>query len=234
MNKEELKLSLENIGLEVSEEKLNLLELFMMETLKANESFNLTAIKDESKFRELMILDSAYPLKYFNFDNKKVIDVGTGAGYPGMVLATLSKGEFTLLDSTRKKVDFYANFASKNKYFNVNPVCDRAESYAKRHRDIYDFATARAVADLSVLIELIVPMLKVNGYFIALKGKNAYSEIESAQKTLKKLGAVIEKIDEYELPESKEKRINIIIKKIESTQARYPREYSQIVRDKLS
>ena len=109
MNKEQLKKELQNIG-NFTDEQVNNLESFMRETLEANKSFNLTAIKDEEKFRELMILDSAYPLKYYKFDGKKVIDIGTGAGYPGMVLATLSFGEFTLLDSTKKKVDFFSNF----------------------------------------------------------------------------------------------------------------------------
>ena len=229
MNKEELKINLERIGLAPSDEQVDKLELFMHETLKANEQFNLTAIKDENKFRELMILDSAYPLKYFNFDDKKILDVGTGAGYPGMVLATLSSGEFVLLDSTRKKVNFYGNFALKNQYFNVKPVCDRAEFYAKSHREEYDIAVARAVAELSILLELILPTLKVNGYFIALKGSKAFEEIEKAKPALKKLGALIEQIDEYELPESCEKRINIIIKKIKETPAKYPREYTQII-----
>ena len=104
MTKQELVVELDKLNLDSS--KVDKLEEYMLATLKANESFNLTAIKDENKFRELMILDSAYPLKYFDFSDKKVIDIGTGAGYPGMVLATLSNGEFTLLDSTKKKIDY--------------------------------------------------------------------------------------------------------------------------------
>lgn len=230
MNRRELKNELEKIGLSVSEEKLDLLELFMKETLEANKSFNLTAIKDENKFRELMILDSAISLKYFKFSNKKVLDVGTGAGYPGMVLATLSDGEFTLLDSTNKKVSFYSNFASKSGYFNVNSVCARAEEYAKEHREEYDFAVARAVSELPILLELIIPALKVNGFFIALKGAKGLEELEKSKKVLEKLGSKVEKIDVYELPESKEKRINLIIKKIKETPKKYPRDYSDIIK----
>ena len=111
MTKQELVAELEKLNLNSS--KVDKLEEYMLATLKANESFNLTAIKDENKFRELMILDSAYPLKYFDFNNKKVIDIGTGAGYPGMVLATLSNGEFTLLDSTKKKIDFISNYKTR-------------------------------------------------------------------------------------------------------------------------
>lgn len=224
-------------GLEVELEKLNLdsskvdkLEEYMLATLKANVSFNLTAIKDENKFRELMILDSAYPLKYFDFANKKVIDIGTGAGYPGMVLATLSKGEFTLLDSTKKKIDFISNCATEHAYFNVNTVVERAENYAKNHREEFDFAVARAVSDLKVLLELVLPLLKVGGYFIALKGLKGMDELKSSKIMLDKLGGEVYLTDEYELPESKEKRINIIIKKIKKTNLKYPRPYNEIIR----
>lgn len=232
MNKESLVLQLNKLGVS-DQSKIDRLEDFMMATLDANKSFNLTAIKDEEKFRELMILDSAYVLKYGNFENKKVIDIGTGAGFPGMVLATLSNGEFTLLDSTKKKVDFYSNYSAKNGYSNVIPVYNRAEEYAKNHREQYDFAIARAVSELNILLELVLPLLKVNGIFIAMKGSKGLEELEKSQNALKKLGAVVEQIDEYYLPESNEKRINIIIKKIERTSRSYPREYKDIVKKPL-
>lgn len=231
MNKESLILELKKLNLDTS--KVDLLEAHMLETLKANESFNLTAIKEAEKFRELMILDSAYALKYFDFSDKKIIDIGTGAGYPGMVLATLSKGEFTLLDSTSKKMEFLRNFSSKNGYFNVNCVCDRAENFAKNHREEYDFAIARAVSELPILLELVLPLLKVGGYFIALKGSKGQNELEESKAALEKLGGDVYKIDEYELPESKEKRINIIVKKVKETNKKYPREYNQIISKKL-
>lgn len=228
MTKQELAVELEKLNLDSS--KVDKLEEYMLATLKANESFNLTAIKDENKFRELMILDSAYPLKYFDFTNKKVIDIGTGAGYPGMVLATLSKGEFTLLDSTKKKIDFISNYATEHGCFNVNTVVERAENYAKEHREEYDFAVARAVSDLKVLLELVLPLLKVGGYFIALKGLKGMDEIKSSKKMLEKLGGEVYLVDEYELPESREQRVNIIIKKIKETPKKYPREYSEIIK----
>ena len=232
MNKEQLSLELNKLGIS-DLSKIDRLEDFMHVTLEANKSFNLTAIKDEEKFRELMILDSAYPLKYFNFEGKKVIDIGTGAGYPGMVLATLSNGEFTLLDSTKKKVDFYVKYALDNGYSNVNPVCDRAEEHARKHREEYDFAIARAVADLNILVELLLPLLKVNGCFIALKGSKGLEELERAKTLINKLGGEVILVDQYKLPESKEKRINIIIKKINTTSSKYPRDYSIITKKTL-
>lgn len=228
MTKQELVVELEKLNLDSF--KVDKLEEYMLATLKANEFFNLTAIKDENKFRELMILDSAYPLKYFVFNNKKVIDIGTGAGYPGMVLATLSNGEFTLLDSTKKKIDFISNYATEHGYFNVKTVVERAENYAKNHRKEFDFAVARAVSDLKVLLELVLPLLKVGGYFIALKGLKGMDELESSKKMLEKLGGEVYLTDEFELPESKEKRINIIIKKIKKTNLKYPRPYNEIIK----
>ena len=230
MNKESFKKELVNLGFEASNEKVDLLESFMNETLKANEFFNLTAIKDKDKFWELMILDSVYPLKYLDYKDKKVIDVGTGAGYPGMVMATLSDADFTLLDATKKKVNFFTNFYKEHNYSNITPVCGRAELYARAHREEYDIAVARAVADLPVLLELIVPLLKVGGHFIALKGSKGFEELEKCRVTLDKLGAVVEEIDKYLLPESQEKRINIIIKKVKKTSSKYPREYSEIIK----
>ena len=229
MNKESFKNELVNLGFEFSDEKVDLLESFMLATLMANESFNLTAIKDKDKFWELMILDSVYPLKYLNYKNQKVIDVGTGAGYPGMVIATLSDADFTLLDATKKKVNFFTNFYKEHNYSNITPVCDRAEIYARAHREEYDIAVARAVADLPVLLELIIPLLKVGGHFIALKGSKGFEELEKSRVVLDKLGAVVEEVDEYLLPESQEKRINIIVKKVKKTSAKYPRDYSIII-----
>lgn len=228
MTKEQLVVELEKLNLDAS--KIDKLEDFMAATLRANESFNLTAIKEEKKFRELMILDSAFALKYFDFSDKKVIDIGTGAGYPGMVLATLSNGEFTLLDSTKKKIDFISNYAQEHVYFNVKTVVDRAELYSRKHREEYDFAVARAVSELPILLELVLPLLKIGGYFIALKGSKGQNELKSSKKMLDKLGGEVYLLDEYELPESHEQRVNIIIKKIKETPKKYPREYSEIIK----
>ena len=230
MTKEQLTLELEKMGIKNPQLVSDKLETLMEETLATNKLFNLTAIKDENKFRELMLLDSVYPHLCVNFEDKKIIDVGTGAGYPGLVLASLCDSNFTLLDSTNKKVQFCSNFASKNGLKHVNCVCGRAEEYVLKHREQYDIATARAVSDLNVLLELVLPLVKVNGYFIAMKGSKGLQELESSKEMLKKLGGVVEQIFEFELPESKEKRINIVIKKTSQTPKKYPRQYSEIIK----
>ena len=151
MNKEQLASILNKLNLSFDIEKL---ESLMEDTLLTNEKFNLTAIKDKERFRELMILDSVLPLTILDFDNKKVLDVGTGAGYPGLVLAQLSSGNFTLLDSTKKKIDHINEYLSFNNINNVIGVVGRAEEYVTKHREEFDIVIARAVSSLNILLEL--------------------------------------------------------------------------------
>ena len=168
MNKEQLVSELNKLNLSFDIEKL---ESLMEDTLLTNEKCNLTAIKDKEKFRELMILDGALPLTLLDFNNKNVLDVGTGAGYPGLVLALLSNGSFTLLDSTKKKIDHINEYVSTNNISNVIGVVGRAEEYVTKHREEFDIVIARAVSSLNILLELCIPYLKVGGYFVAMKGK---------------------------------------------------------------
>ena len=205
----------------------NLLDL-MDKTLATNESFNLTAIKDESSFLEKMIFDSAIAIIDTDLTNKKVIDVGTGAGFPGLVLYILNpECDMTLFDATKKKID-YLNAYAKEKQYQIKTVNGRAEEFALQNRDVYDYAFARAVSSLNILLEIIIPMIKVDGYLIALKGKDAEIEIKSAKRALNEMGCVIEKINHFILPESKEERNIIFIKKVKPTNPKYPRRYSQI------
>lgn len=230
MTFDELKKALDKYEINCDEKQLSLLNNFMNETLSANEKFNLTAIKDPNVFVEKMILDSALALYVVDLKNQSLIDVGTGAGYPGMVLRILSNdANIYLLDSTKKKIDYLADFASK-KELKVNCVNARAEEYARENREAFDFATARAVAPLNILLEIVTPLLKVNGTFIALKGSDYEQEINESKNALKKMNCKVSKIYEFELPESKEKRAIIHIKKLDKTNKKYPREYKDIKR----
>lgn len=225
MNKKELVKYLLDFNLN----NIDSFERLLKDTLATNKKFNLTAIKDEEKFRELMILDSLYPLHLLDFNDKKVIDVGTGGGYPGLPLALASKGEFTLLDSTKKKIDHISEYVKENHINNVVGVCDRAEEFAKKNIEKYDIAIARAVSSLNILVEIILPLLKIGGFFIAMKGLKGKEEIEDAKRALKELGGEVVEIDKFELPERKEVRINILIKKIKPSPKKYPRVYKQII-----
>ena len=227
MTKEKLKEEISKLGISSNNK---LLECLLVDTLKANEKFNLTAIKDEDKFRELMIYDSLIPLTLVDFNNKKVLDIGTGAGFPGLVLAMSStNSEFTLLDSTKKKIDHINELVNKYELTNVKGVSARAEEYINNQRETFDIVTARAVSELNVLVELALPFVKVGGYFIALKGLKGNEELANAKGAIKLLGGEVISINESTLPESKEKRINIVIKKIKETNKKYPRLYKDIV-----
>lgn len=230
MNKDSLLTSLSEKGIKCSETQLaNLFDL-MSSTLTTNEKFNLTAITSEEEFLEKMIYDSALGLLDVDLSNKKVIDVGTGAGFPGMVLYILNPNtNLTLLDSTSKKINYLKEYCSIKNY-KVNTICDRIEEYSRKHIDGYDFAYARAVASLNILVEIISPLLKVGGTFVALKGKDADEEIKACANAIKKLNLEVSSVSYETLPESKEKRTIIHIKKLKSTPRKYPREYSVIKR----
>ena len=230
MNKKELIAQLEYLGLS---DRINELEDLLKDTLATNELFNLTAIKEDSKFRELMILDSLYPLSLINFNDKKVIDVGTGAGYPGLPLAICSHGDFTLLDSTKKKIDHINEFAKRKGLLHVSGANARAEEYSKEHREEYDIAIARAVSSLNILVEIVSPLVKVGGYIVGMKGAKGFEEISEAKNALKEIGLEVVEIQEFELPESKEKRINILIQKMSKTKTKYPRMYKDILNKPL-
>lgn len=226
MNKEQLKQELNLRNINIDDNQLSSLISLMKDTLETNEKFNLTAIKDEDAFLEKMIFDSAISLEHLDLTNKKVIDVGTGAGFPGLVLYILNPNmDLTLLDSTKKKIDYLAEYANSHNY-KINCVSARAEEFD--HKEVYDYAFARAVAPLNILLELIIPMLKVDGTFIALKGQGFDNEIRDSEKAFKKLNCHLHKIIEDELPESKEKRYMIYIKKDKATNKKYPRSYSDI------
>ena len=226
MNRESLIKELNIRGIEVNNQQVDQLFDLMKSTLDTNEKFNLTAIKDEEAFLEKMIFDSAIAAQGVDYTDKYIIDVGTGAGFPGMVLYILNPNtNLTLLDSTKKKIDYLDEYCKAHNY-KVNCVSARAEDF--NARESFDYAFARAVAPLNILLELIVPLLKVGGVFIALKGQDYEEELLASSKALKKLGCHLQEIIEDELPESGEKRAMIHIIKDKPTSSKYPRQYSEI------
>ena len=226
MNKEKLVQELKIRGICVDNYQLDALLDLMHTTLITNEKFNLTAIKEEDAFLEKMIFDSAIALQNLDLKDKKVIDVGTGAGFPGMVLYILNPSmHLTLLDSTKKKIDYLSSYCKDHQY-DVECITSRVEEFDNKEN--YDFAFARAVAPLNILMELIIPLLKVGGTFISLKGQGFEKEIDECQNAFKKLNCHLEKIIEDELPESLEKRVMIYIVKDKQTNKKYPRQYSDI------
>ena len=230
MDKKELLELINYQFIKCNAEQVDSLFSLMDKTLEANEKFNLTAIKDRDQFVEKMIFDSALVLKDLELKDKSIIDIGTGAGFPGMVIAILEpEAQVTLLDSTNKKINHLINL-SKELNVKTTSICDRAESFALANREKYDYATARAVAPLNILLELIIPILKVGGTFLAMKGAGYEDELNASDKALKKLSCRIESIYECNLPVSNEKRAIIRIVKDAPTNKKYPREYKEIKR----
>lgn len=227
MNKEEFLSELNKRNIVVNEEQYQALIDLMDSTLTMNQKFNLTAIKDKDQFMEKMLFDSALALSDLDLTNKSIIDVGTGAGFPGMVIRILSSGEVTLLDSTKKKIDYLNEYAT-NHHLDVKAVTARAEDFAHENIEKYDYAIARAVSQLNVLLEFIIPLLKVKGIFIAMKGPGYEEEINASKKAFDKLSCHLLKIIEDELPTSHEKRVLIYIQKDKPTNKKYPRQYSEI------
>ena len=233
MNKINFVKELESREISCDEKQVDLLWDFMHHVLETNEKFNLTAIKDEESFVEKMLFDSALLLNNQKFEGIDILDIGSGAGFPSVVISILSpKTHLIALDSTAKKVNFVKEYAEKNK-LNLSTVCARAEDYARENREKYIIVTARAVASLRILLELAMPMLKVGGHFIAMKGPGFEEEIAEAKDAFKKLKCEIDYIYEDQLPESKESRSFIYVKKLEETPKKYPRSFGEIKKQPL-
>ena len=220
-------------GITCDKEQLDLLWDFMHHVLETNEKFNLTAIKNEESFVEKMLFDSALLLNNQRFEGIDILDIGAGAGFPSVVVSILSpQTHVVALDSTAKKVTFIKEYAEKNN-LNLSTVVARAEEYAQENREKYMVVTARAVASLRVLLELAMPLLKVGGVFIAMKGPGFEEEIAEAKCALNKLKCKVEYIYEDQLPESKEVRSFIYVKKIAETPKKYPRTFGEIKNNPL-
>ena len=226
MTKEELRYALMMQQINLDDSTMDKLEALISYTLEANEKFNLTAITDEEEFRELMIYDSLIPMKYIDFNNKKVLDLGTGGGFPGLPLLLCNNMKLTLLDSTAKKINHIEQYLLVNNLV-AKAVAARAEDYAKKNREKFDIVISRAVSKLNILLELAIPYLKVGGMLLALKGKNYQGEVDEAKSTLNKLDAEIVDFHLDNLT-NKEERCLIVIKKNKVTKKKYPRSYSEI------
>ncbi len=221
---------------DLNEHKLSQLEDYMFFTLQENEKFNLTAHKEIDSFIIKNILDSLLLVKFIDFDisNKTVIDIGSGAGLPGIPLAIYyTNTKFYLLEPIKKRANFLEQVKQKLNLENVTVINGRAEEIFKENDLRFDFATARAVANLSILLELTIPLLKVGGIFMCYKGSNYENELTSSFSALNKLFSSTLLVDNCVLPFSKELRSFIFFKKDKETPNTYPRSYSLIKKKPL-
>jgi len=187
---------LSELGLDVS--RAETLERFSSLLLEKNNVMNLTAITEPDAVAQLHLLDSAALLPFVDLTGKTVIDVGTGAGFPGMPLRILKDDfDLTLLDSLGKRVNWLSEVCDELQLKRVACVHARAEEFAMQHREQFDIATSRAVAQLSILSELCLPLIKVGGQFIAMKSVDTEDEIAAAKSAIKTLGGHIVKVEDY-------------------------------------
>lgn len=213
------------LGVRFSVEQIEQFYKYMNLLIEWNEKMNLTAITEPKEIILKHFIDSITILKYID-DNSKLVDVGTGAGFPGVPLSIMNPTlKITLVDSLNKRLIFLQEVVKELNLKNIEIVHARAEEFGqnKNYREKFDIATSRAVANLATLSEYLVPLVKIGGKIISMKASNAKEEINDAQKAIEVLGGKIEKIEEFDLPESDIGRTIIIIDKNKCTPVIYPR-----------
>ena len=199
-------------------------DLYLKELLEWNKKFNLTAITDPKEIRIKHFEDSLTILQTIKLTNQSVIDVGTGAGFPGIPLKIVCPEiKLTLLEATQKKVEFLKHIVSVLSLQDVGIISGRAEEIAKGKRESFDIAVSRAVAKLKVLCEYCLPFVKIGGMFIAYKEKEIEKEVEEAQKAIQILGGRLKEIKKVQIPSSDIVRSLVIIEKMSPTPPRFPR-----------
>ena len=215
--------------LSVSDAQIAQLEDFTARMLETNKVMNLTRITDPKEIAEKHLLDCASLLQAADFSKKSVVDVGCGAGFPGMPLHILCPScKLTLLDSLGKRIRFLQECIDEMGLTGIEAVHARAEEFAAKHREQYDFAVSRAVAQLNVLAELSLPLVKQGGAFIAMKSKDTDEELERAKKAIRLLGGEIEKIIDYTIPHTEITHRLVVIRKKNHTPKQYPRPFRKI------
>lgn len=238
MLKKFLQTNAEKINLTFDAIQLEKFETFYRRVIEWNEKINLTAITDEKEFAIKHIIDSLTIFDEKIFAKvKKIIDVGTGAGFPGIPIKIFCpEVEIILLDSLAKRVEFLKKIVEELEIKKVACIHGRAEDFAKQktYREQFDLATSRAVARLNILSEYCLPFVKIGGKFIAMKGKNFSDEVTEATNAIKILGGGEIKISKKILPEIMEERAIIYVEKISSTQKKYPRKAGTPVKNPLA
>ena len=229
MNKQEFSEDLmkkaEIININIREKNLEKFYQYMNLLIEWNQKMNLTAIIEPKEIIQKHFIDSITVNKYVQ-EAKKVLDVGTGAGFPGIPLKIINSNcEFTLVDSLNKRIHFLEEVCQQLNLEKIQCLHARAEELARneKYREKYDIVTSRAVARLSTLLEYMLPFIKIRGQCICMKGANIVEELEEAKKAIKELGGELEQVENIYLPESDIERNIVVIKKIKCTPNLYPR-----------
>jgi 16S rRNA (guanine527-N7)-methyltransferase len=219
--------ALKEAGIELNSKQMDALELFAHTLLRWNQRFNLTAIRSEDEIWVKHFLDSLSCLQVMSgTPMHRVVDVGSGAGFPGLILKIAHPEiQLTLIESVSKKVDFCEHLIQMFDLENVEVLNKRAELVGRLndHREKYDWAVARAVAAMPTLVEYLLPFVKLGGRMLAQKGKNGLEETQSAENAIHLLGGKLDRVELVSLPGDDKHRTLIVIEKIFATPERYPR-----------
>lgn len=220
-----LMLDMKLLGIDIKEEQSEKFYEYMNLLIEWNNKINLTAITKPEEIIKKHFVDSAVISQYIN-NKDTIIDVGTGAGFPGIPLKILKNDiKITLLDSLNKRLVFLNEVISKLELKNVKIQHSRAEEAGsnKEYREKYDVAVSRAVAPLNILVEYLLPLIKIGGKAICMKGNSIEEEVQTARKAISTLGGKVEKIESFVLPNTDINRSIVIIEKIKNTSSKYPR-----------
>lgn len=224
-NKEQLVEKAHKIGIDLDLFHVEQFEKYQDLLLEWNEKINLTAITEEEEILNKHFIDSLTCATYIN-DNDKVIDIGSGAGFPGIPIKIVRpNSKFTLLDSLNKRIVYLNDVIEKLGLLNIEAIHGRAEEFGRNvaYREKYDVVTARAVANLKVLSEYCLPFIKVGGRFVCMKGSEYQAEIADAKEHIKLLGCEIREVKEIVLPDTDIMHSIIVIEKVRNTDKKFPR-----------
>ena len=222
---EELIKKAQKIGIKINEEEANKFYKYMNLLLEWNEKINLTAITAPNEVILKHFIDSITINKYIE-DKNSIMDIGTGAGFPGIPLKIINEDKkFILVDSLNKRINFLNEVSGELDLENIECIHARAEELASNsnYREKCDIVTSRAVARLATLLEYMLPFVKVGGKCICMKGANIEEELEEAKRAIEVLGGEVEVVDKFYLPDSDMERNIVVIKKVKNTSNKYPR-----------
>ncbi len=234
MNQKKFIEELQKLNINPTIDQLNTLTIYKNLLQEYNQKFNLTAIISDEDIYLKHFYDSLTLTKSFNLNNNlKLLDLGTGAGFPGLVLKIFFPNlEITLLDSNNKKITFLNTIITKLNLKNITTINSRIELLPNTYKESFDIITSRAVSKLSILLELSIPYLKVNGYFLPMKS-NINKELEESTNTLNILNSKLIEKFEFNLPIENSKRTILKIQKLKPTAEIYPRSYDKIIKKPL-
>lgn len=221
-------------GIILSERQLEQFEIYHRMLVEWNEKMNLTNILEKEDVYLKHFYDSLTLAFYHPLKDETLCDIGAGAGFPSIPLKIVFPDiQVTIVDSLNKRITFLNALFEALGLVNVQAVCARAEEYCKEHREAFDIVTARAVARFEILDELCLPLVKIGGYFISLKGASGQEEYEAAKSGIVKLGGKLEESHAFTLSSQGDKRINFYIQKVIKTPLKYPRMYAKIKKSPL-